>query len=70
MNASRAKFAQLTPAQMQIADMVEQGMRSREIAEIMRLSMGTVNAHRRNIRKKPAITHRKTNIQTVLSVRP
>ena len=62
------KMVRLTPAEMQIANMVKQGKRSKEIAEIMHLSPGTVNIHRKNIRKKLDISHQKTNLQTMLSI--
>lgn len=63
-----SKLVRLTPAEMQVANMVKQGKRSKEIAEIMHLSPGTVNIHRKNIRKKLDISHQKTNLQTLLSI--
>jgi len=63
-----SKLVRLTPAEMQVASMVKQGKRSKEIAEIMHLSPGTVNIHRKNIRKKLDISHQKTNLQTLLSI--
>ena len=62
------KLIRLTPVEIQIANMVKQGKRSKEIAEILRLSPGTVNVHRKNIRKKLEISHQKTNLQTMLSI--
>lgn len=63
-----SKLVRLTPVELQIANMVKLGKRSKEIAEIMRLSPGTVNVHRKNIRKKLDISHQKTNLQTMLSI--
>ena len=63
-----SKLVRLTPVEIQVANMVKQGKRSKEIAEIMRLSPGTVNVHRKNIRKKLEIAHQKTNLQTMLSI--
>jgi PAS domain S-box-containing protein len=62
------KLVRLTPVEIQVANLVKQGKRSKEIAEIMRLSPGTVNVHRKNIRKKLEISHQKTNLQTMLSI--
>lgn len=62
------RLVRLTPVELQIANMVKLGKRSKEIAEILRLSPGTVNVHRKNIRKKLDISHQKTNLQTVLSL--
>jgi PAS domain S-box-containing protein len=62
-----SKLVRLTPAEIQIANMVKQGKRSKEIADILHLSPGTINIHRKNIRKKLEIAHQKTNLQTILS---
>jgi PAS domain S-box-containing protein len=66
-NNFSSKLVRLTPAEIQVANMVKQGKRSKEIAEIMHLSPGTVNIHRKNIRKKLEISHQKTNLQSLLS---
>lgn len=63
-----SKLVRLTPAELQVANMVKQGKRSKEIAEIMHLAPGTVNIHRKNIRKKLEISHQKANLQTLLSI--
>jgi PAS domain S-box-containing protein len=63
-----SKLARLTPAELQVAYMVKLGKRSKEIAEIMHLSPGTVNIHRKNIRKKLDISHQKANLQALLSI--
>lgn len=62
------KMARLTPTEIQVANFVKQGKRSKEIGEIMRLSPGTIDVHRKNIRKKLDIAHLKTNLQTMLSL--
>jgi PAS domain S-box-containing protein len=63
-----SKLIRLTPVEIQVANLVKQGRRSKEIADILRLSPGTVNVHRKNIRKKLEIAHQKTNLQTMLSI--
>jgi DNA-binding CsgD family transcriptional regulator len=57
----------LSPAELQIANLIKLGKRTKEIAQIMRLSPGTISIHRKNIRKKLDLTHRKVNLQTILS---
>ena len=62
-----SKLNRLTPAEIQVANLVKQGKRTKEIAGIMHLSPGTISIHRKNIRKKLELTHQKTNLQTMLS---
>jgi PAS domain S-box-containing protein len=44
--------ANLTPSEVQVATMIKNGLKSREIAEKFYISPQTVKTHRRNIRKK------------------
>jgi PAS domain S-box-containing protein len=62
------KLIRLTPAEIQVANMIKLGKRTKEIADIMHLSPGTISIHRKNIRKKLEMTHQKTNLQTMLSI--
>lgn len=66
-NHFSSKLNRLTPAEIQVANLVKLGKRTKEIAEIMRLSPGTISIHRKNIRRKLELTHQKTNLQTMLS---
>ena len=63
-----SKLIRLTPVEIQVANLVKLGKRTKEIAAIMHLSPGTISIHRKNIRKKLDLTHRKTNLQTMLSL--
>ena len=62
------RLFRLTPAEIQVANLVKLGKRTKEIAEIMHLSPGTISIHRKNIRKKLDLTNQKTNLQTILSI--
>lgn len=62
-----AKLVRLTPAELQVANLVRQGKQSKEIAEIMHLAPGTISIYRKNIRKKLGLTREKVNLQSILS---
>ncbi|RPH37793.1 MAG: PAS domain S-box protein [Desulfobulbaceae bacterium] len=66
-NTFTARLTRLTPSEIQIANLVKLGKRTKEIARIMNLSEGTISIHRKNIRKKLRLTHQKTNLQSALS---
>ncbi len=56
----------LTPREIQVANLVRQGRTSKDIAELLNLSHGTVEFYRQNLRKKLDITGRKTNLRSFL----
>jgi PAS domain S-box-containing protein len=58
--------ARLTATEIQIANGIRQGMRSKEIAALLKLSKGTVDFHRNNIRRKLKINDRKTTLRSHL----
>lgn len=62
-----SRLTRLTPAEIQVANLVRQGKQSKEIAALFHLSPGTINIHRKNIRKKLGLTHKKANLQSILS---
>jgi PAS domain S-box-containing protein len=56
----------LTQAEIQIANLIRQGNSSKEIAEIINISVRTVNTHRRNIRKKIGLNQKRVNLRSYL----
>jgi len=58
--------AHLTARELQIADYIKKGKSSKQIGSIMRLSPGTVDFHRNQIRKKLNLRGQKVSLQAYL----
>ena len=61
--------SKLTPAEIQIANLIKQGKTTKEIAQLLGLSPTTIATHRQNIRKKFDLTNKKLNLQTILETK-
>ncbi len=61
-----ALMNKLTPKELQVANLVKHGKTTKEIAELMHLSPGTISIHRKSIRKKFDISQQKINLQAFL----
>ena len=61
-----ATHSDLTSTEIRIVNYIKQGMRSKEIADLLKLSKGTVDFYRKNIRQKLGICNKKTNLRTFL----
>lgn len=59
-------YRSMTPKEVMVANFIKDGKTSKDIAEIMNVSLDTVDFHRRNIRKKLGLTNQKTNLQVFL----
>ncbi len=60
------KHLNLTPLEIQLADLIKGGKSSKEIAELFSLSIRTIEFHRQNIRKKLGLKYKKMNLRTYL----
>ena len=56
----------LTPKEIRIANLIKQGKTNKEIAEIMGLSVRTIEFHRTKIRSKFGLKNGKDNLQAHL----
>ena len=56
----------LTPQELRVAQLVKDGMTSKEIATLLNVTEATVNFHRKNLRAKFGLNGRRTNLRSHL----
>lgn len=59
-------YASLTPRELEISNMVKNGLTSKQTGTLLGLSEATVRKHRRNIRKKLGIANQQQNLSSYL----
>ena len=57
----------LSPQEIAICNIIRNGCDTKEIADLLHLSVKTIETHRKNIRRKLGIANRKENLYTCLS---
>lgn len=65
-NTLASPVLNLTPREIQIANMVKNGRSNKEMASVLGLSNRAVEFHRENIRRKLGLTRKKANLRTHL----
>ncbi|MDO8580778.1 MAG: LuxR C-terminal-related transcriptional regulator [Candidatus Omnitrophota bacterium] len=56
----------LTPREIEICNMIKNGLTSKEISDLLNISTRTIEIHRNNIRRKLNITHKGINLASFL----
>jgi DNA-binding CsgD family transcriptional regulator len=59
-------YRSLTPTEIAICNMIRNGLRTKEIAQIRGISTATINRHREHIRRKLKLTNDNANLATYL----
>ncbi len=65
-----SKDLSLTPAEINVANLIREGKSTKEIAQFMMVSVNAVNHHRHHIRGKLGILTQKANLRSYLSTLP
>jgi PAS domain S-box-containing protein len=61
-----SRYLNLTPMEIQVANLLRQGKTNKEIGELLNSSPRTVAFHRENIRKKLGLKNKKINLKSYL----
>ncbi len=64
-----AMSLKLSPAEIQVANLIKQGKTSKQIAELLGLSSQTIDKHRSHIRKKIGVTNKDISLRELLTSR-
>ena len=63
------KFQSLTPTEIQVSNMIKNGMRTKDVAELRGVSIATIHRHRERIRQKLGLTNSDINLATFLGMK-
>jgi len=62
----KSKYLGFTPTELKVANLVKQGLSTKEIADLLNSSPETIFGHRKSMRKKLKLTEKKSNLRTHL----
>ena len=66
INKLSIAYKNLSPRELQVAALIKQGKSFKDIADLLNLSVGTVNAYRNSIREKLNLVSSETNLRSYL----
>ena len=66
MRNMTSQYLSLTPREIQVASLVKEGKTTKEIVEILNISVTAIDFHRKNIRNKFGIKNKKANLRSFL----
>ena len=66
IKAISSRYLNLTPTELQVADLIRQGRRTKDIAAILNLSPNTVMTHRYHLRDKLGLKNKSVSLTTYL----
>jgi PAS domain S-box-containing protein len=61
-----SQYPNMTAKELQVAALVREGRANKEIADLMRVSLNTIEIHRYNLRKKLGLQNKKVNLRSYL----
>ncbi|MBP6939886.1 MAG: helix-turn-helix transcriptional regulator, partial [Deltaproteobacteria bacterium] len=61
-----SQYLNLTPTEIQVANLIREGKSTKEIAEVLTISERAIEFHRNNIRDKLGLKKSKTNLRSYL----
>jgi DNA-binding CsgD family transcriptional regulator len=67
LRSLKSKYLNLTPRETQVATLIKEGRTSKDISELLNMSLPAVEFHRSNIRKKVGLRNKKANLRSHLS---
>jgi len=62
----RSKYLNLTPREIQIANLIREGKTTKEIGNLLNSSQGAIDFHRNNIRNKLGLKNKSANLRSYL----
>jgi DNA-binding NarL/FixJ family response regulator len=66
VRALSSDYIDLTPTELQVAQLIKEGKNTKEISAVLNLSMNTIMTHRYKIRSKLGLLNKKNNLHTFL----